>query len=406
MIFRYPAYYDKFTCIADRCEDTCCAGWEIDIDDESYQRYMDVEGELGEALRLNIREYEGEEGDTYEKHGFRLKEGKRCPFLDENNLCVLYRELGEDSLCSVCTDTPRNYLEYGTAREVSLSASCPEAARLIYGNRDCIAFVEKTIEGTLDIPGEDYVLAEWAADARDRGITILQNRKQPLEHRILSFLSYAELAQECLNRYSMDRSLGNDGESAGLCLPEEHGLEKKEIDVLEGEGAVPSQYTLFLNRVLSFTGMESVNREWESCLALLNEVFADPSDGEERYLCALSRIGDELIRQKREYEYEHLMVYYAFMCLPRCVDDGDFLGKAKMAVVSFLMIRDIDAARLAVNGCYTVEDRLNIVRIYAKEVEHSGENLEYLSDAFLFEEAFRTAFLCKAVCQTPPVREA
>ena len=33
MIFRYPDYYEKFSCIAGACEDTCCAGWEIDIDD-------------------------------------------------------------------------------------------------------------------------------------------------------------------------------------------------------------------------------------------------------------------------------------------------------------------------------------------------------------------------------------
>ena len=58
MKFRYPAYYEQFSCIADRCEDTCCAGWEIDIDDESYAYYMNVEGAFGEELRRQIKEYE------------------------------------------------------------------------------------------------------------------------------------------------------------------------------------------------------------------------------------------------------------------------------------------------------------------------------------------------------------
>ena len=35
MILRYPSYYDKFRCIAGACPNTCCAGWEIDIDDET-----------------------------------------------------------------------------------------------------------------------------------------------------------------------------------------------------------------------------------------------------------------------------------------------------------------------------------------------------------------------------------
>ena len=56
MKFRYPKYYEKFQCIAGQCEDTCCAGWEIDIDDVSYDYYMSVEGEFGRRLRQSIRE--------------------------------------------------------------------------------------------------------------------------------------------------------------------------------------------------------------------------------------------------------------------------------------------------------------------------------------------------------------
>ena len=37
MIVRYPDYYEKFACIAGACEDTCCAGWEIDLDEETYE---------------------------------------------------------------------------------------------------------------------------------------------------------------------------------------------------------------------------------------------------------------------------------------------------------------------------------------------------------------------------------
>ena len=76
MIFRYPDYYDEFQCIADRCKDTCCAGWEIDIDDASYEAYQKVPGEFGKRLMASIKEYELEDGEMYEKHGFILKEDK------------------------------------------------------------------------------------------------------------------------------------------------------------------------------------------------------------------------------------------------------------------------------------------------------------------------------------------
>ena len=46
-----PAYYGAFTCLADRCRDNCCIGWEVDIDDESLEVYNSVGGEFGDRLR-------------------------------------------------------------------------------------------------------------------------------------------------------------------------------------------------------------------------------------------------------------------------------------------------------------------------------------------------------------------
>ena len=35
MVFRVPSYYKNFRCIADKCPDNCCRGWEIDIDEDT-----------------------------------------------------------------------------------------------------------------------------------------------------------------------------------------------------------------------------------------------------------------------------------------------------------------------------------------------------------------------------------
>ena len=60
MILRVPEYYTDFSCIADRCKDSCCAGWEIDIDEGSYDYYQSCEGEFGEFLKANMYEADGE----------------------------------------------------------------------------------------------------------------------------------------------------------------------------------------------------------------------------------------------------------------------------------------------------------------------------------------------------------
>ena len=51
MEYVYPDYYRQFTCIGGECPDTCCAGWEIDIDEDSYAYYNSVEGPFSKRLK-------------------------------------------------------------------------------------------------------------------------------------------------------------------------------------------------------------------------------------------------------------------------------------------------------------------------------------------------------------------
>lgn len=55
MIVRVPDYFSEFSCIAGECKDSCCLGWEIDIDEDSYEYYQTLPGEVGERLRKGNR---------------------------------------------------------------------------------------------------------------------------------------------------------------------------------------------------------------------------------------------------------------------------------------------------------------------------------------------------------------
>ena len=52
MKFIKPNFYDAFHCTAAACSDTCCAGWEIDVDPDTVEYYENLEGELGDRLRV------------------------------------------------------------------------------------------------------------------------------------------------------------------------------------------------------------------------------------------------------------------------------------------------------------------------------------------------------------------
>ena len=122
MIYTRPDYFNEFRCTADRCKDTCCAGWQITIDKESLEKYKKIKGDYIWKVMTNV---------DWEEKCFRQDNAKRCAFLTEDNLCDLYIKQGEDSMCKTCRDYPRHTEEFEGVREVTLSVSCPEVARIL-----------------------------------------------------------------------------------------------------------------------------------------------------------------------------------------------------------------------------------------------------------------------------------
>jgi len=174
MITACPEYYNEFKCIASRCRHSCCIGWEIDIDPATAAIYKGTGGPLGEKLCRNV-DWSGE------PH-FILGEGERCPFLNENNLCEIILELGEESISEICTDHPRfrNYMSERT--EIGLGLCCEEAARLIISREKPFALVE---EGE----GEYSMDEDWLMDLREEIFEIMNETEKSICKRMEAVLS-------------------------------------------------------------------------------------------------------------------------------------------------------------------------------------------------------------------------
>ena len=172
MLIVYPDYYKDFSCIAGDCEDTCCAGWEIVIDPKSLQKYHESKTLKGRLLR-DIK---------WRKGTFRQCRDGRCAFLREDGLCDLYRRLGADSLCKTCRTYPRHTEEFENVREITLSISCPQVARMLMERREPVRFLEKEIDRDESYEEFDYFLFSCLTDARTVMLRILQDRSQPGGH--------------------------------------------------------------------------------------------------------------------------------------------------------------------------------------------------------------------------------
>ena len=182
--------FQNFHCIAGDCKHSCCIGWEIDIDEDSLDDYRQVGGDFGRRLSTNI-----EWTDT--PH-FKLTKDERCPFLNQQNLCDIILNLGEESLCQICTDHPRFRSFFSDRTETGLGLCCEAAANQVLG------FKEKAEEVVLVEEDGGEPLSEWEQtilSARQKLIAVAQDRSLPFSVRLQAFSDYAgaKAAQKSLS---------------------------------------------------------------------------------------------------------------------------------------------------------------------------------------------------------------
>ncbi len=193
-----PYYYDKFKCIGSACPNTCCKGWDISIDEEMNKLYQDLEGDFGDRLRQNI----------YSKNNqnyFKLNQSKVCPFLNENMLCEIYINLGEESMCDTCKNYPRITKLHADIIEQTLTLSCPEVARLLIESKTKIDFEYGEIKRLKLKPEKvNASLFNCMLHARTLFIDIMQKKHIKLLYRQLLLIIISDKIQKYLNNKMYD----------------------------------------------------------------------------------------------------------------------------------------------------------------------------------------------------------
>lgn len=175
-----PDYYNSFSCIASLCRHSCCVGWDIAVDDDTYGYYKTVGGALGEKLKKSI-------SVTDEGACFAVDENLRCPFLKNDGLCELICELGEECLCDICADHPRFRNFFSDRTEIGLGLSCEEAARQILSKKGKTKLIVLEDDGINESPDEEETaLLKY----RDNLIAIAQDREFTVEERTENLLDF------------------------------------------------------------------------------------------------------------------------------------------------------------------------------------------------------------------------
>ena len=194
-----PKYMADFKCIGSECVDTCCAGWDINIDENTFEKYVNSKGELKELVQGKFRE--NKENEDFLNKGFMiLKEQNKCPFLNDDMLCDIHGRIGEENLCITYKRFPRVYNIIDGIYEKSGLPSCEEICIKAFLNKEKMEFIEieedidesaieiRRIIDTEAFEGTDSLL-QYFWEIRVNSINIIQNRSFSIEER-LNILKY------------------------------------------------------------------------------------------------------------------------------------------------------------------------------------------------------------------------
>ena len=379
MRYLKPHFYDKFVCTAGDCPDTCCAGWQIMIDDASLEKYKNVQGEFGKRLHNSI---------NWEEECFCQNE-RRCAFLNDENLCDLYKALGPDALCDTCRLYPRHTEEFEGLRELSLSLSCPEAAKIILSCKEPVWFLEEETDEEDDFDEFDFMMFSRLEDTRDVLFSVLQDRNLSLTIRMAACEQLAERYQICMEK-------GREFEIDDLLQEcERHhreGTLREFISESLSEKGVDAasfhQWEWQKEELQVLYGLERLRPEWDQVLDGAEKWLYQGSEETYHKICEeFHKAYGSLGSHKEEWENlgEQLLMFFVYTYFCGAVYDDMVCSKMELALFSVRWIQEFLMVRWLENGKkLSMKDVEEISWRYAREVEHSDDNLNALED-WLFE---------------------
>ncbi len=324
MIYIKPDFFDDFKCICGKCTDNCCIGWEIDIDDFTYDSYCNMNTDFSNKIKENI--IEAPDGSRC----FKLAENDRCPFLNKDNLCDIIINCGEDAICDICHEHPRFYEWFPGVTECGLGLSCEEVCRILLEKDRFFQLAEYNDGEKIELTTKDEIVES------DTYILISALRLQFFE--ILG-----------------DKRLS---------------LEEKLVKIL--------------GKTQAFTG-ESIKLKNDTRLIAAYEKTEPIDSAWTEFLCSLKRDLNSLTNTDFLWHdaesnrlYSRVLAYIIYRHFIKSVFDKSFSRRVCFCVESLRFIMLSDAKTLKEKGTLTVRDRINSIKNWSKQIEYSDENTDLL----------------------------
>lgn len=364
-----PKYMSTFKCIGSECVDTCCAGWDINIDESTYKKYTSCTGGLKELVKGKFRENKNNE--DYFNRGFMiLKEENKCPFLNDNLLCDIHGGIGEENLCITCKRFPRVYNIVDDVYEKSGLPSCEEICTMAFLNKEKMEFIEfeeevdesdieiRRIIDTEAFEGTDSLL-QYFWDIRVNSINIIQNRNFSIKERLSILKSFYNDIEDLYNEEDFD-SIEE--------LLEGYSEGKVDFEVLKNLNLTESNefYLSLLNEELinnirSIRLKECVN-EYKMSISKINDII--------KYINKETKLNEEI--EEYSYIFENYLVNQIFKDLIPFNKGGSLNLSINILINSYRIIKAYTIG-IALNSKNKIseEEIIRVIQSLSKDIEHN-----------------------------------
>ncbi len=348
-----PDYYDEFKCVSSDCKDTCCKGWEIIVDEKTYNKYKELNDEYKHDLFKNIATRNSE-------RVIMPKKDNECPFLNESGLCDIYEKVGKDYLCQVCTKYPRFENIYANECDKGLFMSCMPVAELIAHHTDHIRFIETEEERELNLSEIDADLYMALKQIRGKCIDIVQDRQYDIKTRVFMLLDYAKKAQKCISKGKYN------------------GVQNITIDDFAQNGCSEAGNKDLKNVISTFLTFEILTMKWK---ILLEEIFEFASVEKKNANYCNANV------------YENFLVYMIYGYLLDAVYDKNLSGRVNAIISCMLIIAEVDRFR----GNGNLDIFIDTIHLFSKEIEHCEENVAQLFNLARGRTCFKDKSLARMI---------
>ncbi|ACJ31732.1 Flagellar biosynthesis protein, putative [Shewanella piezotolerans WP3] len=366
-----PSFVTQFSCIGSECEDSCCYGWDIHIDKQSYKKTLanpDLKGLAQTALKKVKRSEQAWAKAVLNQEG-------ACGFLDGNKLCQIHAKAGESLLSHTCRTYPRmSHMKDGDRYE-SLSLSCPEAARVILIKPDAFHFERMSVRHNNEFDSTPL----WAQKAHDYSIQLLLNNKLAISHSLTAIgilmktvESVKAQQQDSSHIDAMFRQLESLGDRGEL---QQHVAGFNQDTELQKKHAFTSIH-LWLNTNKPVRG--------RARFELINQAVCRVVDEEGNF--SVKQLNNAWLQhalpalEKHEDLFNRYLFYYFYhMNFPQ-VDKLSPTEAFRVMMVDYFMLRCYLAAMAADKQGLTEHDIIMCFQVYHTSRQHKANYSQYVVD--------------------------